>query len=144
MQMVYTGHLYQVFIRFSCHLFIFQLFVSNWRIIALQYCDGFCHISTRISHRYTYVPSLPPPTPSHPSRVSQSAGLSSLCYTANSLWLSVLHMVVYICFSATLSIFSHPLHPPVCPSVCSLCLCLYCFPANRFISTIFLDSIYKR
>ena len=27
----------------------------NW--IALQYCDGFCHSSTWISHWYTYVPS---------------------------------------------------------------------------------------
>ena len=27
-----------------------------WRIIAVQYCFGFCHTSTWISHRYTYVP----------------------------------------------------------------------------------------
>ena len=41
-----------------------------WRIIALQYYVGFCHASTWISHRYTYVPSLlnPPPI-SHPSKV---------------------------------------------------------------------------
>ena len=41
---------------------------SNWRILALQYCTGFCHTSTWISHRYTYVPSLLnlPPT-SHTS-----------------------------------------------------------------------------
>ena len=26
----------------------------------------------QISHRYTYVPCLPPPTPSHPSRLTQS------------------------------------------------------------------------
>ena len=29
-----------------------------WRIIALQYYIGFCHASTWVSHRYTYVPSL--------------------------------------------------------------------------------------
>ena len=42
-------------------------FIFNWRIIALHYCIGFCHTSTWISHRYTYVPSLLnlPPT-SHP------------------------------------------------------------------------------
>ena len=39
---------------------------------------------------------------------------------------------------------SHPLLPLLCPQVCSLCLLLYCCPANRFISTIFLDSIYPR
>ena len=42
------------------------------------------------------------------------------------------------CFSATFS-FSHPLLPPLCPQVCSLCLRLYCCPTNRFVSTIFLD-----
>ena len=32
--------------------------IFNWRIVALQYCVGFCHLSTWISHRYTYVSSL--------------------------------------------------------------------------------------
>ena len=36
----------------------------------------------------------------------------------------------------------HFLLPPLCPQVSSLCLHLYFCPANRFISTIFLDSIY--
>ena len=31
----------------------------NWRIIALQNFVVFCHISTRISHRYTHVHSFP-------------------------------------------------------------------------------------
>ena len=45
--------------------------------------------------------SLPPPTSSHPSRLSQSPSLSSLSHAANSHWLSVLHMVVYMfpCYS---------------------------------------------
>ena len=34
------------------------LFIFNWRIIALQYRVGFCHTSTWISHRCTYVPSF--------------------------------------------------------------------------------------
>ena len=33
-------------------------FIFNWRIIGLQYCAGFCHTSTRISHRYKHVLSL--------------------------------------------------------------------------------------
>ena len=39
-------------------------FFLNWRIIALQYCVGFC-CSTWISSKYTYIPSLlrPPPIP---------------------------------------------------------------------------------
>ena len=85
-----------------------KLFIFNWRIIVLQYCVGFCHTSTWISHRYTYVPFflkgghvflfdmshlLP-----HPSRLLQSPSLSSLSHEANSHWLSILHCSV--CFQA--------------------------------------------
>ena len=31
----------------------FSRFFFNWRIIALQYCVGFCHITAWISHKYT-------------------------------------------------------------------------------------------
>ena len=57
-------------------LIFFNVFIFNWRIINLHYCVGFCHTSTWISHSYTYVPSLLnlPPTPSHPSRLSESTG----------------------------------------------------------------------
>ena len=34
-----------------------KISIFNWRIIALQYCVGFCHTLTWISHRCTYVPS---------------------------------------------------------------------------------------
>ena len=36
---------------------------------------------------------------------------------------------------------SHPFLPPLCPQICSLCLHLHCCPADRFISTVFLDPI---
>ena len=52
------------------------------------------------SHKYAYISSFLslPPTPSyHPSRSSQSTGLSSLCYTVTSHYLCVLHMVMLIC-----------------------------------------------
>ena len=39
---------------FCCHLIFF-----NCKIFALQNYVVFCHTSTRISHRYTHVPSLP-------------------------------------------------------------------------------------
>jgi len=38
--------------------FILKLYIFNWKIIALQYWFHFCHTSTWISHRSTYVPSL--------------------------------------------------------------------------------------
>ena len=47
-------------LRFS--IFLISLFF-NWKIIALQSFVGFCHTTTWISHRYTYVPfflKLPP------------------------------------------------------------------------------------
>ena len=45
--------------------------------------------------------SLPPPTPSHPSRFSHRPGLSSLIHTANFHWLFLLHMLMYVfpCYS---------------------------------------------
>ena len=74
--------------------------IFNWRIIALQCCVGFRHMPTWISHSYICVPSLlnlPLPFhPSHPPRLSQSPSLSALSHTANSHWLSVSHVVVYV------------------------------------------------
>ena len=84
------------------HVFFFLIFY--W-IIVFQYCSGFCHASTWISHRYTYSPSLlnlpPMSTPSHLCRLLHSVELNSLCHTANSHWLSILHMVMYMfpCYS---------------------------------------------
>ena len=50
----------------------------------------------------------------HDLEIEQSPGLSSLSHTANSHWLSISHMIVYMlpCYSLLLS---HPLLPPCCP-----------------------------
>ena len=47
--------------------FIFYFFIS-WRLITLQYCSGFCHTLTWISHGFTCIPHPDPPThhPLHP------------------------------------------------------------------------------
>ena len=123
----------------------FKFFFVYWRIIALQYCVGLCHSSSWSATGIHISPPsrtlLPSPTPPHPSGLSQSTGLSSLCHTANSYLLSTLHLAMYIfpCYSLN---SSHPLLPQLCPQVFSLCLHLHCCPANRLISTVFLDSIY--
>ena len=53
----------------------------NWRIIALQYCAAFCHTSTRISHRYIYIPSLFNLSPHlTPLGCHRALDLSSLCH----------------------------------------------------------------
>ena len=122
----------------------FFLICLNWRIIALQYCVDFIHTSTWISHRYIYVPSLlnllPHPTPSHPFRLSQNMFEldESHCKFPLRIYLYMV-MCMFQCYSLNLP---HPLLPPLCPQVCSLCLCLHCSPANRYISAIFLDFIY--
>ena len=52
--------------------FIFYFFFSfifiSWRLITLQYCSGFCHTLTWISHGFTCVPHPDPPSclPPHP------------------------------------------------------------------------------
>ena len=114
----------QDFVRFL------NLFIFNWRIIALQCCVGLCHTSTWISHRYPYVPSFLNLSPSHllpypaPLCCHRVPDLTSLCHTANSYWLSVLYMVMHTFPYYSLN-SSHPLLPPLCPQVCYLCLCLH-------------------
>ena len=96
-----------------------ELFIFTWRIIVLQYCDHFCHISAWISHRYTYIPpswnSLPPPTPFSPSRFSQSPGLSSPeSYSNTTIYFA--YCSIYVSMSLSLL----PSSPPPCTMSTSL------------------------
>ena len=78
-------------------LYLFIYFLIGGK---LQCCVGFCYTTMQISHNYTYISSLlslPPLNPSHPSMSSQSTRLDSLCDTATSHQLSILHMIAYIC-----------------------------------------------
>ena len=132
---------------------LFYLFIFNWRIIAFQYCIGFYQTSTWISHWFTYAlshlnTSLPPhPYTSFPiplSRMLLKPGLSSLSHMPNFHWLSILHLVMYISMLLSPQVSPSPSCPPTPSHVQKsvLFVCLYCCSANRFISTIFLDSIY--
>ena len=137
--------LYVVRRRDSCGFFF------NGRIIALQYFVGLCHSSAWISHRWfiTYLPSLlkhplPAPTPSDSTRLSQNTELSFLHPTTHSHWLSILHVVMYMFLCCFLNPSPSPLplpSPLLCPQFSFLRLCLHCCPVDRFISTIFLDSM---
>ena len=59
----------------------------------------FCHPTVKLNHNYTYtlfiLPLLPP---SYPSRPPQSTRQGFLCYTATSHQLSILYLIVYICW----------------------------------------------
>ena len=89
---------------FVC-LFDFNLFIYfNWRLITLQYCSGFCHTLTWVSHGFTCVPHpeslLPPSSPSHPSRSSQCTSPEHpvscikpglvICFTYDNIHVSML------------------------------------------------------
>ena len=39
--------------------FFFSFIFISWRLITLQYCSGFCHTLTSISHGFTCVPHPP-------------------------------------------------------------------------------------
>ena len=105
---------------------------------------GFCHAPTQINLNYANIPFFPnflPFPPSHPFRSSYSTRLGSLCCTESSHQLSILHLIVYICWYYFLHL-SYSLTTSLCPQIHSLHLHLTSVPANRFINTIFLDSIY--
>ena len=88
----------------------------NWRLMTLQYCSGFCHKLTWISHGCTCVPH--PITPSHLSPHSIPQGdlsaqaLSVLSHATNLNWRSISHSVMYMfqCYSLKSS------HPPPSPT----------------------------
>ena len=85
-----------------CKIYILSLVCNT-----LEYCDGFCHVATWISHRYTYVRSLlypfpPPSPPPHSSRLSQNTGfglLASLCKLPLSVYFTDGNVYISMLFS---------------------------------------------
>jgi len=92
-----------VMICFNRKINSFFVFIFNWRLVTLQYCTGFCHILTWISHGCTCVlhpESWWDPSPSHPSGSSQCTspehpvscikpGLA-ICFTYDNIYVSML------------------------------------------------------
>ena len=102
-----------------CFLFLFLKFIYfNWRLITLQYCGGFCHTLTWISHGCTCVPHLGPTSHLFPHRIPQghpnAPALSTLSHALNLDWKSVSHMILYMfqCYSLK---SSHPRLLPQSP-----------------------------
>ena len=133
------------FIRSSLHCAgPFKKFIYfNWRLITLQYCGGFCHTLTWISHGCTCVPH--PESPSHlpphlvPLGCPSVPALSILSHASNLDWWSVSHMKTYMfqCYSLRSSTLTFS----QCLKDYSIHLCLFYFLAYRVIITIFLNSI---
>ena len=75
--------------------FFFNLFLIEGKLLHNIVLASAVHQDeSAIGMRVFSLSNLPPT--SHPSRLLQSPGLSSLSHTANFHWLSVLHMVVYM------------------------------------------------
>ena len=43
-------------------IYLFSFIFISWRLITLQYCSGFCHTLTWISHGFTCIPHPDPPS----------------------------------------------------------------------------------
>ena len=48
--------------KWNCTIFSFSFICISWRLITLQYCSGFCHTLTWVSHVFTCVPHSEPPS----------------------------------------------------------------------------------
>ena len=129
--------------RFFLFFFFFSFIFISWGLITLQYCSGFCHTLTWISHVFTCAPHPDSPSPlsSHPSGSSQSTSPEHLSHASNLGWWSVSPLIVYLfqCYSLRIS---HPRLLPQSPKVYSVHLCLFFCFAYRVIITVFLNSIY--
>ena len=89
-------------------------------------------------HISPYLLPLAPPSLSHPSRWSQSTELISLCYAAASHWLSILHLVVYICQCYSLTLSQLPLPPDrVLKSVLYFCVFIPVLPLGSSVPFFF-------
>ena len=125
----------------------FKLIYFNWRLITLQYCSGFCHTLTWISHGCTCVPHPEPPSHFPPHPIPQghpsAPALSTQSHASNLDWRSVSHMIIHMfqCYSLK---SSHRRLLPQSPKDCSIHPCLFCCLTYRVIVTIFLNSIYMR
>ena len=84
----------------------------------------------------------PHPSPSYPSRLSQSTGFGCpVPYIKLALVICFTYGNVYVSMLVSQIMLSSP--SPTESKICCLCLCLLCCPACRIIITIFLDSTYK-
>ena len=75
------------------HFFFFWMlsfifFLISWRLIALQYCSGFCHTLTWISHEFTCIPHPDPPShlPLHPIPLGLPSAPGSSTCLMNPTW----------------------------------------------------------
>ena len=129
---------------FIFYLFFVVLFIY-FTLFYFTILYWFCHTSTWIHHRCTWVPNPGPPSHLAPHTISlghPNAPAPSILYPALNLdWQLVSYIILYM-FQCHSPKSSHPLPLPQSPKVCFIHLCLFCCLAYRVIITIFVNSIY--
>ena len=103
------GTLYHNGVKWHIFYFIYLFIFICWRLITLQYCSGFCHTLTWISHGFICIPH--PDPPSHlplypiPLGLPSTPGLNT-CLMQPTWSGDLFHSRWYTCFDAVLS--KHP------------------------------------
>ena len=102
---------------------------------AIQQCESATDICT-------FLPSNLSPTPHHPTPPGCHRAPAALPASHRNFPLAICFTYGNVYGSVLFSQFIQPFPSSIVSKVCSLCRCLFSCPAKRFISTIFLDSIY--
>ena len=116
--------------------FIFKINHFNWRIITLQYCNGFCHTSIWISHRYTCCPLHHEPLSHLPPRPFP-LGYHPFIKLPLVIYFTHGNVRVSILFCQIILPSSSPTGPK---SLFFMSVSPFC-PVHRLIGATFLDSI---
>ena len=107
-------------------LFIFPFIFIGWRLITLQYCSGFCHTLTWISHGFTCIPHPDPSShlPPHlvPLGLPSAPALSTSLKNPN--WAGDLYIIKSVSW--------------FCIHSASVCLLVGAF--NPFIFKLIIDT----
>ena len=126
------------------HCFLRAAFFSFLTLFYFTILYWFCHTSTWIHHRCTWVCNPEPPSHLSLHTISlghPSAPAPSILYPASNLdWWFISYMILYV--SIPFSQIIPPSPSPQSPKVCSVYLRLFCCLAYRVIITICLNSIY--
>ena len=87
---MFSQYISYILIFFFFLFFSFIIFFISWRLLTLQYCSGFCHTLTWISHGYTCIPH-----PNHPSHF-QIINQNDIICGVNDWLQSIYHTLAYI------------------------------------------------
>ena len=94
---------YEFYFFFHFSFIFLKCIYFNWSLITIQYCSGFGHTLTWISHGCTCVPH---PKPPHllphpiPQGFPSASTLSALFHASNLGWWSISHITyIFQCYS---------------------------------------------